>query len=76
MASLPKLFSFPVVHTRGFPESPANAGDVGSIPESRRFPGVGHGNPLQGSCLVNPIDRGPWWATVHGATESRTRLSD
>ena len=45
---------------------PANAGDVGSIPESGRFPGEGNGNPLQYSCLGNPMDRGAWWATVHG----------
>ena len=39
-------------------------------------PGGGHGKPLQYSCLENPMDRGAWWATVHGATKSRTRLSD
>ena len=47
---------------------PANAGDpgdVGSIPGLRRSPGEGHGNPLQCSCLENPMDRGAWWATVH-----------
>ena len=43
---------------------PANAGDVGSIPESRRSLGEGNGNPLQYSCLGNPIDRGAWQATV------------
>ena len=46
---------------------PANAGDVrdvGSIPGLGRFPGGGHGNPLQNSCLENPMDRGAWWATV------------
>ena len=43
---------------------PAEAGDVGSIPGSRRSPGGGHGNPLQYSCLENPMDRGAWWATV------------
>ena len=51
---------------------PANAGDIidaGSIPESRRSPGVGHGNPLQYSCLENRMDRGAWRATVHGAAE-------
>ena len=54
---------------------PANAGDirdVGSIPGLGRSPGGGHGNPLQYSCLENPMDRGPWWATVHGVTKSRT----
>ena len=48
---------------------PANAGDArdsGSIPGSGRSPGEGHANPLQHSCLENPMDRGAWWATVHG----------
>ena len=56
---------------------PANAGDerdVGSIPESGRSPGEGHGNPLQYFCLENLMDRGAWWATVHGVTQSRTQL--
>ena len=44
-----------------------NAGDLGSIPGSGRSPGGGNGNPLQSSCLGNPMDRGAWWATVHGA---------
>ena len=48
---------------------PANAGDAGSIPGSGRSPGVGNGNPLQYSCLGNPMDRGAWWATVPGLTE-------
>ena len=39
------------------------------------FPGVGNGNPLQYSCLGNPMDRGAWWATVHGVAKSQTRLS-
>ena len=60
--------------------SPANATDtrdMGSIPGSRRYPGGGHDNPLQYSCLENPMDRGAWWwATVHGVTKSQTRLSD
>ena len=50
---------------------PANAGDAGSIPGSGRFPEVGNNNPLQCSCLVNPLDRGAWWAIVHGVTKSR-----
>ena len=49
---------------------PANAGDVGSIPELGRAPGEGNGNLLQYSCLKNPMDRGTWWATIHGVTES------
>ena len=51
---------------------PANAGDIrdaGSIPGWGRSPGGGHGNPLQHSCLENPIDRGAWWATVHRVAE-------
>ena len=47
-----------------------NAGDPGSIPGSGRSPGGGNGNPLQYSCLENPIDRGAWWATVPGVAES------
>ena len=49
--------------------APASAGDIrdtGSIPGSGRSPGGGHGNPLQYSCLDNFMDRGAWWATVHG----------
>ena len=53
-----------------------SAGNVGSIPGSGRSPGEGNGNPLQYSCLENPMDRGAWWATVHGVAKSRTRLSD
>ena len=47
-------------------ESTCNAGDLGSIPGLGRSPGGGHGNPLQYSCLQDPMDRGAWWATVHG----------
>ena len=53
-----------------------NAGDPGSIPESGRSPGEGNGNPLQYSCLENPMEGGGWWATVHGVAKSPTRLSD
>ena len=55
---------------------PANGGDVGLIPELGRSPGEGNGNPLQYCYLENPMDRGTWWATVHGVTESQTPLSD
>ena len=48
---------------------------MGSIPGSGRSPGGGSGNPLQYSCLENPMDRGPWWATVHGVAKSWTQLS-
>ena len=56
---------------------PANAGDIregGSFPELGRSPRRRYGNPLQYSCLENPMDRGAWWATVHGITKSRTWL--
>ena len=55
-------------------ETACNAGDMGSIPGLRRFPGEGNGNPLQYSCLVNSMDRGAWWATVHGFAKSQTQL--
>ena len=51
-------------------------GDLGSIPVSERPPGEGDGNPLQYSCLENPMDRGAWWATVHGVAKSWTWLSE
>jgi len=54
---------------------PANAGDVrdtGSIPGLGRSPGEGNGNPLQHSCLENPMDRGAWWATVHRVAKNQT----
>ena len=53
-----------------------NAGDLRSIPGSGRSSGEGNGNPLQYSCLENPMDGGAWWATVCGVAKSRTRLSD
>ena len=57
----------------------ANAGDardMSSIPGSGRSPGGGNGNPLQYSCLEHPMDRGAWWAKVHGVTKSQTQLSE
>ena len=71
-----------MVHV-GFPggargqKLPASAGDVrdaGSIPGSGRSPGVGHDNPLQYSCLENPMDRGVWWTSVNGVTKGPTQL--
>ena len=56
---------------------PANEGyvrDVGSIPGLEKFPGERHSNPLQCSCLEGPVDRGVWWAIVHGVAKSWTRL--
>ena len=66
----------------GFPggsdgkESACSAGDPDSIPGSGRSPGEGNGNPLQHSCLENPMDGGAWSATVHGVAKSQTWLSD
>ena len=48
----------------------------GSVLGLERSPGGGHSNPLQYSCLDNPMDRGAWWATVHGVAKSQTQLSD
>ena len=53
-----------------------NAGDLGLIPGSGRSPGEGNGNPLQYSCLKNPMDGGALHATVHGVAKSWTQLSD
>ena len=58
---------------------PAKAGgarNLGSVPELGKYPRVGNGKPLQYSCLENFMDRGAWWATVHGATKSQIQLSD
>ena len=63
----------------GFPggsdgkESTCNAGDLGLIPGLGRSPGDGNDNPLQYSCLENPMDRGAWWATNHRVAKSWTR---
>ena len=56
--------------------SASNAGDLGLISGLGRSSGEGNGNPLQYSCLENPMDRGAWWATFHGVAKSRTQLSD
>ena len=56
--------------------SACNAGDTGLIPGLGRSLGEGNGNPLQYSCLENPMDRGAWWATVHRVAKSQTQLSD
>ena len=57
-------------------ESACNTEDPGSTPGSGRSPGEGNGNPLQNSCLENPMNREAWQATVHGVTNSQTQLSD
>ena len=74
--------TLPSLLALGFPggsvvkEFACQAGDLGLIPDLGRSPGEGNGKPLQYSYLRNPMDRGVWWATVHGVTKSRTQLSD
>ena len=63
-----------VLVIRSLPVSAGDLRDAGSIPVSGRSPEGGNGNPLQCSCLENPMDRGAWWATVHGATKSQKWL--
>ena len=71
-----------LLETEGLPcgsagKEPARCGgDPGSIPGLGRSLGEGNGSPLQYFCLENPMDRGDWWATVHGVAKSRTQLSD
>ena len=66
----------------GFPggtdskQSACKVGDLGLIPRSGRSPGEGNGNPFQYSCLENSMDRGAWWATVHGIAKNWTPLND
>ena len=73
-----RFFKIEISYKHSFPggsdskEPACNAGDLGSIPGSGRSPGGGHGNPLQSSYLENSMDRGAWWATVHGVPKSQT----
>ena len=69
-----KMMGFP--GTSVVKNPPAHAGDTGSIPGLGRSPGERNDNPLQYSCLGNPMDRGAWRATVHWVAKSRTQLSD
>ena len=77
-----KTFRSVSYRIEGFPggsevkASASHAGDPGLIPGLGRSPGEGNGNPLQYSCLENPVDEGAWRATVHGVTKSQTQLSD
>ena len=59
---------------KNLPANVGNVREVGSIPGIRRFPGGGHGNPLQYSYLENPLDRGAWQGTLHGVAPSWTQL--
>ena len=71
-----------IILVMGFPggsvvkNPPANARDASSIPGLGRSPGEGNGNPLQCSCMENPMDRGTWQATIHGVAKSWTQLND
>ena len=73
-----KYYAIPIIRYHGLPcgsdgrESACSAGDLGSILRSGISPGEGNGNPLQYTCLENPMDRGAWWATVHGVAKSQT----
>ena len=69
-----KLASPLVLVVKKHPANEGDVRDVGSVPGSGRSPGEGEGNPLQYSCLEKTMDRGAWWATVHGVTKSRARL--
>ena len=66
----PVFFGFPSGSDNK--ESICNVGDLGSIPGMGRFPGGGHGNPVQYSSLENSMDGGAWWASVHGVSKSQT----
>ena len=74
----PQHFYDDIIRWPGFPagsdgqEYACSAGALGSLPGVGRSPGGGHGNPLQYSCLENPMNRGAWWATVHRVTKSQT----
>ena len=71
-------FSYVYANTGGSngKESVCNEGDPGSVPGLGKYPGKGHGNPLQYSYLENFMDRGAWQITVHGVPKTWTRLSD
>ena len=63
---------FPLIVTKNSPASAVDISDLDLIPGLGRSPGGGHGNPFQDSCLENPMDRGAWWATVHGVAKNQT----
>ena len=83
-ATTNKMFKGDTASKPGFPsgnmiKDSANAGDArdaGSVPASGRSPRVGNGNPLQYSCLENPMDRETWWAVVHRVAKSQTQMTD
>jgi hypothetical protein len=61
---------------KNLPADVGDSRDVGLIPGLGKSPGGGNGNPLQYSCLEDPMDRGAWWATVHGVRKSQARVSE
>ena len=65
-----------MIHLPASEESACNAGNSSSNPGSGRSPGGGHGNPLEYSCLENPLDRGAWQATVHRVTSDMTEVTE
>ena len=70
------LITLMVLVVKNPPANAGNAGFMGSIPGSGRSPGEGHGNPLQYSCLKNPMDRGDWWSRVHRITKNPTQRNN
>ena len=58
------------------PANAGNTGDTGLVTGLERSPGGGNGNPLQYSCMKNPMDKGAWWATIQGVTKESDRTSD
>ena len=70
-----KVFSWGLPGGSDSKEFACNIEEPGSIPGWERSPGEGHGNPLQYSCLENPVDRGAWWATVYLVAKSRIQLT-
>ena len=75
ISNVPKEASQVVLVAKNLPASAGDIREKGLIPGSGRSPGEGNGNPLQYSCLENPMDGGAWWATVHGVAKSETRLN-
>ena len=71
---MPTPFSSALCVVKNLPANAEDITDTGSIPGLGRSPGGGHGNPLQYSCLENPMDRGAWWATVHRVAKSQTQV--
>ena len=65
-----------VLVVKNLPANAGDAGDEGLNPGLGRSPGGGNGNPLQYSCLGNPIDKEAWWFTIHGVAMNQTQLSD